>query len=341
MPLVRIFGEIIAWIHKADVKGRFGPLVLLGLVAAGCTVASISNLPTPYPTEFLPTLIALTVNAADQVTPEKTPSLTATSTLPPAPSRTPTLASSLTPSPTCCTAVSTSTRTPTPTRTATATPELPIADIQFFRPGPASRVVSPLRINAYLWPGAGGKVRVELLGEDGRLLVRKVLAYSPTNRVHVITDLDFEIEAVAEAGRLQVSTEDSSGRIIALASVDLILLSLGDEDLNPPADGNESIVIREPVKNTLIQGGSVVVSGLAIPAGDQPLLVELIATDGRVVGYRQAALTPVEGTGYTSFTVDVPYSVTSTTWVRLTISETSGRIPGRTHISSIEVLLSP
>jgi hypothetical protein len=182
-----------------------------------------------------------------------------------------------------------------------------------------------------------------MLGEDGRLIYRKIFAFgTPTGAmVNLLTDLEFEITGVAEAARLQISVDDSYGRVTALASTDIILLSYGDADLNPPGDLLEPIVIQQPSSKVLIQGDTLIVSGLARTAVDKPLLIELIATDGRVVGSRLAGISPSPTGGHGLFAAEVPYQVSAPTWVQVTVSERGARIPGQTHLSSVEVLLSP
>src|SRR4030042_1565498 len=103
---------------------------------------------------------------------------------------------------------------------------------------------------------------------------------------------------------------------------------------------SQPFVIREPTLNHLIQGGIVIVSGLAKPS-QEFMLVELVTSDGSVVGYRQAFVTPAPDGSYVPFTVEVPYAVTSGTWVRLQISESGVRTPGVEHLSTVEVYLSP
>lgn len=206
-----------------------------------------------------------------------------------------------------------------------------------------SRVVAPLQVNASVKPGADGRVRVELLGEDGRLLVRKILNVGNVQGWALISEsLDFEITAAAETGRLVISTYDSFGRLNALRAVDMILLSLGESDLNPPGSDQEAVIVLEPLPNKLIQGGLLLVNGLTNLPAETPLLVELITAQGKVVGYRLGAI-PVDPQGeYVPFIVEVPYQVDKPTWVRLTIrQDSSGRIPGITYATSLEVLLSP
>lgn len=187
-------------------------------------------------------------------------------------------------------------------------------------------------------------MQLELFGEDGRLLVRKILSYSanPGARVYVITDMAFEISAVAEAARLVITTFDTFGRAVSLDSVDLILLSMGEEDINPPGDLLEPIVLREPAKNILIQGGTVKVAGLARPTGKEPLLVEMLTADGKQLGPTRlvSVSAPPDGS-HAPFLVEAPYSITEPTWVRVIVSERDHRIPGTIHLSSVEVLLSP
>lgn len=328
--------------------------ILLALLLSSCSSLDSSKQPglvPPLPTET-PVIQPVSQGEIPQTAgetfplsslPSENPTIESLQTdeisgTPPAPPQAEAAASTL-PS---LTATATSFYYPTRTPTLTPTPALPMAKIQILNPGPASKVVSPLQISAYVVPGYRGIVQIDLLGEDGRLLVRKLLSYAPVSRVHILTGLEFEIPGVAENGRLVISTEDSHNRKVALASVDVLLLSLGSDDVNPAGDLNEPIIIREPVVNTLIQGGTVVASGKARLVGKDPLLVEMIATDGTPIGPTRLAPVSEPGEdGYGTFSVEVPYSVSSPTWVLLTVSELDGRIPGALSLATVEVLLSP
>jgi hypothetical protein len=145
---------------------------------------------------------------------------------------------------------------------------------------------------------------------------------------------------VSEFGQLRISVFDQDGRPVSINSVDLILLSMGPSEITPTGDISEQIVIREPTPNHLIQGGMVIVSGLAKPS-EEFMLAELVTHDGTVVGYRQVFVTPAPDGSYVPYAVEVPYQVSSGTWVRLQISESGVRIPGIEHLSSVEVYLSP
>jgi hypothetical protein len=205
-------------------------------------------------------------------------------------------------------------------------------------------VTSPLHIYAYLKPGAGGKVRIELIGEDDRVLVRniKTMDFVPTGAWAVMSlDMDFEISATAEAAWLKISVDDEYGRTVAMNSVPLILLSIGEADIVPPIDLMAPIVIHEPTKKTLIQGGTLLVTGMARPGGTDPLMVRLVTVEGKEVGMRLAGVDAPAPGSYGSFAVEVPYKITDPTKALLTVSEGADSINDIIHLASIEVMLSP
>ncbi len=318
-------------------------IVICAGVSSGCSsVMPPLDLPTLIPTEDWPTAIALTsqalISQADAITP--TPQVER-----PEENHTPTIEN-----------MPAVTTTPTPTLTSTpahfedesvATPskpfELPFADIQFIKPGALSKVVSPIDLHVYLLPGDNGRARVELFGEDGRLMYRKLFVFGGSGDIqtNLRAEIEFEIKGVAETASLVISVDDAYGRIKARASQELILLSLGDSDINPSGDLLEPIIIQEPQPKVLVQGGALIVSGLVRTASTQPLLVELVTTDGRVIGNRLAGIAPEPKDGHRLFAAEVPYVVYSPTWVRVTVSEWSNKLSAPFQLTSVEVLLAP
>ncbi len=300
-------------------------------------------LPTLIPTEYLPTAVAQTVQALHATSfssSSPTGVVTATPTLIPTSTSLPATET---------VRVLTSTPTPykpgEPARTSTPSlpDEIPFSEIQFISPGALSKVVSPIELHAFLVPSDSGRVRVELFGEDGRLMFRKlfILNSPPGYQANLRSAIDFEINGVAETATLVISVDDRYGRLKTLASEPLILLSLGESDLNPPDDFLAPLVIQQPEPKVLIQGGTLVVSGLVRKASDQPLLVELITTDGKVIGSRLASVADQPEGGHRLFAAKIPYQVNSPTWVRVTVSESGGRLDRPLRISSVEILLSP
>jgi hypothetical protein len=326
----------------------------------GCS-GSLRAVATPLPTEFMPTAVALTLQASGlgQVSPSPTPlrRLTAATAPPTAPTAmdtvtptatasptftptvTPTLEDTPTPSPT-ATAVP---LTPPPSATATFLPEIPQGRVQIYQLGELSRVVSPLKIVAWLYSEVGRVVRVELYGEDGRLLGRelKVFHTIPWHVGSVNTEMDFEIRAEAELGRLVISVEDSYGRLIDVNSVNLILLKDGVNDLHPASALWQTIYIQEPLPQTFIQGGTALVTGLARPNADRPLRAELIDRSGNVLGQRLAGVDIRIPGGYGAFAADIPYSVSEVTPALLVVYEDGGVLSAIAHLASVEVVLSP
>jgi hypothetical protein len=211
-----------------------------------------------------------------------------------------------------------------------------------------SRIASPLHLEANLRTIPSGTYHVEIWveplqpdGEPRRIYheLQRIIS-NPVDWIFLEPHIQFELSRVSEFGQLRVSVFDTFGRQISVNSVDLILLSIGQSEITPDNYLTEPIVIRQPSPNQLIQGGTVIISGLVRPSEDF-LLAELISSDGSVVGYRQVYVEPSPDGSYVPYAVEVPYSVTTPTWVRLRISENGVRIPGIEHLSSVEVLLSP
>lgn len=319
------------------------------LLFTGCAVFGEPGLPTPFPTEYFATAIALSVNqggetvqASESTEPVGITSLTLSpqppeesiSTSTPGPTGTPTQTSSPTAS---------LTPSITPSPTPTPVPTIPVAEIELRTPGSLSKVRSPIPVRALLVPGAEGRVTVELLGEDGRLLARQLVLLSENlgRKAGLVIDLTFEIPGVSELGRLQIHIEDEFGRPKAHNSVNLILLSDGTSDLNVTRELLERIVIKEPQPEALIQGGSLVFSGFARPANESPLVVELIDQRGRVVGSRVVGVEEGPADEHRPFSSEILYEVEEPIWVRLVVRERGDRIPGTAYLTSIELFLSP
>ncbi len=319
------------------------------LLLSGCSNLSGEGFVTPLPTEYIPTVIALTWQAGltleaqeneSTITPSpsvpQTEVATATQTeLPSSPTPLPT-ETPLEPSPTPYTLP--------PPASATPYPNIPSAEIEIRNLGEYSRVTSPLHVYSYLRTGDDGRVLVELLGEDGRLLYREVSAinYAPAGGHAVfLTDIDYEISGAAEVGHLRLSVNDEYGRTYAANSVDLILLGIGDFEILPPKDVLSHIVIQEPTRKKLIQGDKLLVSGLARVDSEQPLLVTILDTQGKIIGQRLAGVeTPPDG-GYGPFAVEVPYNIDSLTNARISVTKSEPGLNEVTYLSSVEVMLSP
>lgn len=352
-----------------DGQMRVGTLRLVLIAAtllslAGCDSLLGPKLATPLPAAFVPTAIAMTLQAkgigpatftppAGAVTgtlatkgtsapPVHTPTAlktaTATHTLTVVASPSPTSSPTLTFTPTLLPTLPITT-----TPTVTPFPQIPAARAQIYKYGELSMVVSPLQVTAYLTSRVGKVVRFELYGEDGRLLARQMKVFNdlPWYVATVNMNLEFEISGAAEKGRLVVSVEDAYGRMIDVNSVNLILLSTGVTELNPAGALQEAIVIQEPAPKSLIIGGAAYITGIAKPNSSDPLKIVLIAQDGRILGQRLAAVTIPTPGGYGVFAAQVTYTVSEITPALLVVYESGGIISQYAHLTSIDVVLSP
>lgn len=315
------------------------------ILLCGCNVPMKSTLPTPLPTEYLPTVVALTLEAGKTIyppltvdTPTNSPSIIQETVISP-PTSIPLPSETSTPKPETPSNIVVS-----PTAISYGDVSIPQAEIEIRTPGHLSKVVSPIPVYAILKPGYEKRVRVELIGEDQRVLTRQIIAIPYLNREGegiLSLSLNFEIPGTAEAARLSISTEDEFGRMTALNSIPLILMSVGEADLIPALDMRQPIFIQQPAPKTLIQGDTVVVSGRAHPDGDEFIMIQLVAEDGKVVGKRICSLTPPDASDYGMYVIDVPFTVTESTPVLMMVWQSDDGFSNIIHLTSQEILLSP
>lgn len=233
-------------------------------------------------------------------------------------------------------------KTKTPTLTPTATTQL--SDLHIQSPGPLSKVNSPIHLVATGLTGAAGMIRVELIGENGQLMMRQILRYGSMQDLPFILNLDipFEIPVVAESARLVISVDDAHNRMISLTSSDVILLSIGDDQINPGGDSLSPIIIKRPAEAATTTTGFMDVQGQVRALSTKPLILEIYTDDGALVGSRQAVVvTPLDG-AYHPFEAIVPYIISQTRGARLIVrQESDGSIPGNVALSSVTLTIKP
>jgi hypothetical protein len=295
---------------------------LLGLLPA-CAPAVAASAPTPYPPDYFPTVVVLTGQAAMATNLAGTPS--------PVPSETP--VPSITPTPT-------DTLTPAPTDTLTPSPNAPHPQILIETPGPMSKVTSPVSLRMQVVSGGSELVQVDLQGEDGRLLARKLERVpSWPGGYYVSLKLPFEVHAAAEVGRITISTKDSFGRVQSQYAMRVLLLSIGKDEITPEGDSSERAVFYAPPrKDAVAQDGVVNIQGRYLPFNDQPVILELLDQQGRTIGLR---LLDFIGTDEQLFTTTIPYKVAEPTQARLVLHQDDERLEGLVYLYSQEILLNP
>ncbi|HEX2979067.1 MAG TPA: hypothetical protein VHO48_02275 [Anaerolineaceae bacterium] len=224
-----------------------------------------------------------------------------------------------------------------------AQPKAPLAAVNLVNPGPQSRLLSPIYMEASVIPVDRGVVRIELLGEDGRVLYREVQQFKETGgkRYYLNLSVEFEIPSVAEAAQLNVSVEDPEGRPVALNSVDVVLLSMGASEVFSGEDLHEPVVFEQPRVNQFIQGSTLQVSGYARPVNTQPLVLEVIDAKGNVIGSRQIPVEANQVDVYVPFETEITCTPQRESWTRLILRQSGTRIPGTAMLSSVLFYLSP
>jgi hypothetical protein len=292
---------------------------------------------TPSLEATLTSLPAATVQptALPSETPTRSPTPENTDTLTATPSLEPTLTETVAPD---------ATDSPEPILTATSLPQPAVgsAAIQFYAPGPLSKAVSPMVVTGYAIPGYGSKGTVFLFGEDGRLMVSKLLQLNTVfTWAYYYGTLTFEVQGAGELGRLTMVTQDVYGRTTAENSVHLVLLPEGEAIINAPGNMKERCVIEQPAPGKRVSGGTVTIAGEMRPYNSLPLEVALVGRDGQVIASQGTSIAPAADDSYVPFTVDLHYSISRGAWALMTVSQDDDRIAGRMYLTSREIYLNP
>lgn len=193
--------------------------------------------------------------------------------------------------------------------------------------------------------GEDGKIAIELVGEDGRVISRQIKNYGVDHggrRTWLAPEVPFEIDAAAETARLQVTTQDQFQRVQGIASVDVVLLAVGRSEINPQAILQEPYIIRQPKPKAEVSGGTLVINGLARPVNDSPVFIDLVTEENVVMSTKQVNVPAPSGPlSHTPFTVEIPYKVDGPTPIRLVIRQAGSRIPGIVALTSELITLNP
>jgi hypothetical protein len=229
--------------------------------------------------------------------------------------------------------------TPLPTYTPTAIPEHRRAAIQILAPGPMSRIISPLQLKMDVIAGDSSLVKIDLFGEDGRLIAQELRRVLPNQSgTFEFIKVPFEIPGVGELGRVTVSTTDKAGRIVAMNSVHVLMISSGGNEVYPAGNLGAAVGVFSPRLSEPASGGVLTVRGDVWPFNRQPFILELLDAQGRSLGLQ---IITVEGLNPQLFETTIVYQVSEPTPAILSIRQEDDRIPGPFYVYSQEVLLNP
>jgi hypothetical protein len=297
---------------------------LLALLPA-CSQSAVA-VSTPLPPDYILTVVALTGESAFATASALAP--------PPTETATPTE----TPLPT----------TPLPSPTPTFEPGFTeFAEIRFISPGPMSSIVSPVNLQVLLVSGESQLVRVDLLGEDGRVLQRTLerVTRDPNGGVYRNFELDFEIRAVSEKGYIRISSKDDRKRIQSLNTMPVLLYSVGENQITPIGNMMYERVMYEGLEEgDEVFGGVLNLKGRFWPVNTQPVFLDMTTAEGKVVSSR---MLDFEGIDTEAFETTLPYKITEPTLVRLSIHQDSLDLPSDSelkqyiYVHTMELMLYP
>jgi hypothetical protein len=199
----------------------------------------------------------------------------------------------------------------------------PSALLQVEKPGEMSRLISPILVSANVYPGAKGLVNVQLIGEDGRIMADQLLQLSTTETgwKSLATWIQFEINSAGESALIVVSTRDGNDRRIAQESVPVILLQVGENEIENPIFFTQPVVLSSPVNGGFAKNGSLHIEGQVRLINENPIILELISQTGGVVASKAIMVKSIAGQDYVSFATDLDYAVSQRTSVRLIIRQ--------------------
>jgi hypothetical protein len=120
--------------------------------------------------------------------------------------------------------------------------------------------------------------------------------------------------------------------------VRVLLLSSGNNEINPPGDLSEPVGVFSPLLKESASGGVLNVRADVWPFNLQPVILELLDTKGKSLGLR---ILTVEQINPQLFETTLPYEVTEPTSARLIIRQDDDRMAGLFYVYSQEVLLNP
>ncbi len=203
--------------------------------------------------------------------------------------------------------------------------KFPPALLQVEKPGEMSRLSSPILVTANVYPGYKGLVNVQLIGEDGRIMADQLLQLNAvqTGWISLATQIQFEINSAGESALIVVSTSDGYDRRIAQVGVPVILMQIGESEIENPIFFNQPVILSSPVNGGIAQNGSLHIEGQVHLFNENPIIIELISHTGGVVASKAIMVKAAAGKEYVPFSVDIPYSVSKRTPVRLVVRQPS------------------
>jgi hypothetical protein len=225
-------------------------------------------------------------------------------------------------------------RTPRPTRTPfptliptdpppTYTPAPQDAAIRIFSPATFSRLVSPFKISISVIPGKKGDVYLQLIGEGGETLVDKswIFPYADGRRTNISEDISYTLQTLSETAKLMVFTKDEYGRLMSLATEDLVLMGIGKADLAEPDNLYDPFALLRPFNEQIIKKNTVVINGMTRCRKDCRLFFEVTDINGNSLGSLELQNILHASLDYQPIYYEIPVTKPVSPWVRVILHQ--------------------
>lgn len=219
----------------------------------------------------------------------------------------------------------------------------PAEAILIQEPGPGSRLTSPLLVRGEADSTFEQNLVVRLVDADGTELglTAVTIAAEMGQRGPFEATLPFTVSGEQQAVIQVFATSPRDGGVTHLNAVGVTLTD-GVAEIRPfTADATERILITQPALAAQISGGTVQVSGVGIASFEQTLLVELVGEDGAVLASQPVIVNAPDLGQPGEFSADMSYSAIATSPGRIVVRDISPAFGGDTHVTSVEVTLSP
>jgi len=227
--------------------------------------------------------------------------------------------------------------------TSPSEPTEPEEAILILEPGPGSRLTSPVHVAGIADPTFEQTLIVRIVLDDGSELtiLPLTIAADIGQRGPFAGDIHFSVDGERHA-LIQVYDQSArDGGIVHLASVGVILLLEGPEEIVSVDPHPEAIVIDQPEFGATVSGGIAHVEGFGLASFEGTLIIEVHDAEGNIVGL-QPIIVKAPDWGFPGpFSADVPYEVAAEGPGRIVVIDPLPVFDGLGHISSVEITLAP
>lgn len=182
-----------------------------------------------------------------------------------------------------------------------------------------------------------------LTGEDGRIILEKTweFPFADGRRTSISEEIAFTLPGLSEAARLTVFTRDEFGRLASLNTEDILLITVGKEDLAEPDNLDDPFTMVRPFPMQNIRNSQVIFNGAIRCRKDCRLKFEVVDSKGNQI----AELFPNDiyqaGLNFLPIEYAMPYKVNSPTWVRLVMHQVDLFTGDDMAVSSMIVRIYP